>query len=53
MKIFENIEAKLVIPYSEGKDVFLNTLGQHVPEETSYKIRAELSLDNTEFVNLA
>lgn len=51
-KLFENIEAKIVIPYAEGKDVFLNTLGQHIEEVSSYKIKAELPYDNTEFVNL-
>jgi len=52
-KIFENIEAKLVIPYGEGKDIFLNTLGQHIEEVESYKIKAELSIDSTEFINLS
>lgn len=52
-KLFENIEAKLVVPYTEGKDIFLNTLGQHIEEVASHKIKAELSIDTTEFVNLA
>ena len=51
-KLFENIEAKLVVPYTEGKDIFLNTLGQHIEEASSHKIKAELSIDTTEFVNL-
>jgi hypothetical protein len=51
-KLFENIEAKLVVPYTESKDIFLNTLGQHIEEVASYKIKAELSIDVTEFVNL-
>jgi hypothetical protein len=51
-KLFENIEAKLVVPYTEGKDIFLNTLGQHIEEVSSHKIKAELSIDVTEFVNL-
>lgn len=51
-KLFENIEAKLVVPYTEGKDIFLNTLGQHIEEVASHKIKAELSIDVTEFVNL-
>ena len=51
-KIFENIEAKLVIPYGEWKDIFLNTLGQKIEEESVYKIKWEFSLDSTEFVNL-
>lgn len=52
-KVFENIEAKLVIPYGEGKDIFLNTLGQHTQEVDSYKVKWEFALDATEFVNLA
>jgi len=32
VKVFENIEAKLVIPYGEGKEVFLNTVGFHGEE---------------------
>lgn len=51
-KVFENIEAKLVIPYWEWKDVFLNTLWQHKEEEEVYKLKAELNWDDTEFVNL-
>lgn len=52
-KIFENVEAKVVIPYGEGKDLFLTTLWQHIEEVSNYKIKAEKSLDMTEFVNLA
>lgn len=51
-KLFESIEAKLVIPYGEGKDIFLNTLWQKVEEVKSYKVKWEFSLDSTEFVNL-
>ncbi|MDD2871080.1 MAG: hypothetical protein PHS49_03745 [Candidatus Gracilibacteria bacterium] len=51
-KIFENIEARLVVPFGEGKSIFLNTLGQHTEEVDSYKVKGEFSLDSTEFVNL-
>jgi len=51
-KVFESIEAKLVIPYGESKDMFLHTLGQNVEEVNSYKIKWDFSLDSTEFVNL-
>ena len=51
-KIFESIEVKLVIPYGEWKDVFLNTLGQHIEEVKTHKIKSELPVDITEFVNL-
>lgn len=51
-KLFESIEAKIVIPFTEGKDIFLNTLGQHMEEVSSYKVKSELPFDTTEFVNL-
>ena len=53
VKIFENVEARVVIPYWEGKDLFLQTLGQNIPEVSSYKTKWEFGIDNTEFVNLA
>lgn len=52
VKIFENIEAKVVIPYGEWKDVFLNTLGQHSEGVKLFKVWADLDGDRTEFVNL-
>ncbi len=51
-KIFENIEAKIVIPYGESKDLFLNSLWQQSEEVSVYKQKWELPIDNTEFVNL-
>ncbi|MBB1564822.1 hypothetical protein HG430_002150 [Candidatus Gracilibacteria bacterium] len=53
VKIFENIEARVVIPYGEGKSIFLQTLGQNTEEVSSFKLKGEYSADNTEFVNLA
>jgi len=52
VKIFENIEAKVVVPFGEGKDIFLNTLGQHSEVVKSHKVGAELDGDRTEFVNV-
>lgn len=51
-KIFENIEARVVIPYWEEKSLFLQTLGQNIEEVNSFKLKWEFSLENTEFVNL-
>jgi len=51
-KVYENIEAKVVIPYWEEKDIFLNTLWQHVEEVEIYKHKWEFDIENTEFVNL-
>lgn len=53
VKVYENLEAKLVVPYWEGKDVFLNSLGQHIESVDSYKVKWDLDWDRTEFVNLA
>ena len=53
MKIFENIEAKVVIPYGEGKDIFFSTVAKHPEEVSVYKVGAELDGEITEFVNLA
>ncbi len=50
--IFENIEARLVVPYWESKETFLSTLGQHIEEVETFKVKWEFSLDSTEFVNL-
>ena len=52
-KIFESIEAKIVIPYGEAKDIFLQTLWQHTEEVSTYRQKWELPFDATEFVNLA
>lgn len=52
VKVFENIEARVVVAFGEGKDVFLNALGQHGAAVKSYKLKADSSLDMTEFVNL-
>ncbi len=52
VKIFENIEAKVVVPYGAGKDIFLNTVGQHPEAVKTFKVMADLDGDRTEFVNL-
>lgn len=51
-KIFENIEARLVVPYWDWKQTFLTTLWQHPEMVANYKVKWELSDDNSEFVNL-
>lgn len=51
-KFIENVEAKVIIPFWEFKDIFLNSLWQHKEEVEVFKIKSDLSFDNTEFVNL-
>lgn len=51
-KIVESIEARVVIPFWEGKDIFLNTLGQHKEEIETFKLKNEMWVETTEFVNL-
>ena len=53
VNIFENIEARVVIPYGEGKDLFLQSLWQNISPVSNYKLKSDLSLENTDFVNLA
>lgn len=52
VKIYENVEAKVVIPYGEWKDVFFNTVASHPKEIDVYKVKWEISWDITEFVNI-
>lgn len=51
-KIFESIEARVVVPFWEWKSTFLTTLWQHTEEVDSYKLKWEFSADSTEFINL-
>lgn len=52
VKIFESIEAKVVLPYGEWKDIFLNSLWQNIEPVNKFRIKADFSLDSTDFVNL-
>ncbi|MFA5917243.1 MAG: hypothetical protein WC850_03355 [Candidatus Gracilibacteria bacterium] len=52
VKVYENIEAKMVLPYGEGKDVFFTAISQHNEEVESIKIKGAIQGDITEFVNL-
>jgi len=52
-KIYENIEARVVVPYWDGKSTFLTALWQHIEEVKSFKVKWDFSIDSTEFVNLA
>ena len=52
-KIFENIEARVVVPYGDWKNTFLTTLWQHIEEVTIHKVKWDFSIDSTEFINLA
>ncbi len=52
VKLFENLEAKLVVPYGETKDIFLNSLGQHMEEINTYRVKWDLDVEKSEFVNL-
>ena len=52
VKVFENLEAKLVIPYGETKEIFLNSLGQHIESVESYRVKWDLDWEKSEFVNL-
>ncbi len=51
VKMTENIEARVVIPFGETKDIFLNTVGQHLEEVSIYKYKSDI-MDETIYVNL-
>lgn len=51
-KIIENIEAKIVIPFWETKEIFLNSLSQHKEAVETFKIKWDISGETTEFVYL-
>ncbi len=51
-KIVENVEARVVIPFGEWKDLFLHTLSQHKEEIEVFKLKWDMWDENTEFVNL-
>lgn len=52
-KVIENIEARVIIPFWEWKDICLNTLGQHKEELESYKLKTnELNDSESQIINL-
>ena len=51
-KIFENIEARIVIPYWQWKEIFLNSLWQNIEKTKVYKLKWDLPENVTEFINL-
>lgn len=53
VKLFENLEARLVVPYGEEKSAFLTALGQNVEPVAKYKTR-EIDFEGeiTGFVHL-
>lgn len=52
IKIFENLESKVVVPFWEWKDVFFSTLWQHVEVTNNFKIKSDLDESWVIFVNL-
>lgn len=52
VKIYESIEAKLVVPFGEEKEIFLNSLAQNKEAVATYRIKGELNGEITEFVHL-
>ncbi len=52
IKIFENLEAKYVVPYGESKEIFFSTLWQHPDPVTSMRIKEQIAENEVIFVNL-
>jgi len=51
--ITESIESKVVIPFWEFKDIYLNSIWQHKEWISSFKVKSkDLLSDNTEYINL-
>lgn len=52
-KIIENVEARVVVPFWEWKDICLNTLWQHKEEIESIKLKnSDFENDETQIINL-
>ena len=51
VKMTENIESRVIIPFWEAKDVFLNTIGQHIEWVTVFKYKNDINEDSV-YVNL-
>lgn len=53
VKLFENLEARLVVPYGEEKSVFLTALGQNLEPVAKYKTKElDFEGETTGFVHL-
>ena len=52
IKIYENLEARYVLPYWEAKDIFFTTLGQHPEEVKTYKIKETWMENEVIFINI-
>lgn len=54
VKLFENLEARLVVPYGEERSAFLSALGQNVEAVAKYKTKElDFEGETTGFVHLA
>lgn len=52
-KIFENLEAHIVVPYGEEAPVFLSSLGQNIESVDKYKTKeADFESEGTVFVRV-
>ncbi len=52
IKIFENLEARCVVPFWDQKDIFFNTLWQHPEPIKNFKIKELQNDTEVIFVNL-
>lgn len=52
IKIFENLEAKYVVPFWEQKDVFFSTLWQHPEPVQLAKVKQDIWDNEVIFINL-
>ncbi len=52
-KIFENLEARMVVPYGEESPIFLSSLGQNIEIMEKYKTKeSDFETESTIFVRV-
>jgi len=52
-KIFENLEARMVVPYGEESPIFLSSLGQHIEMMDKYKTKeSDFESESTVFIRV-
>jgi hypothetical protein len=52
-KIIENIEARIIIPFGEWREICLNSLWQHKEEIDVFKVKSsDINNDETQIINI-
>lgn len=52
-KLTEEIDAKMIVPYWDAKDIFLNSLGQNIEAQAKYKFKeTDFSWETSNYLNI-